>query len=62
MSFPIGIHPKSNFLNADIVRQLGISVRTLESYCVRITDKLNLQGIKELRRPAIHRVSGSTLL
>jgi len=48
--------------NAEIARQLGISVRTLESYCVRITDKLNLLGIKELRRLAIHRVSGSTFL
>lgn len=48
--------------NADIARQLGISVRTLESYCVRITDKLGLQGIKELRRLAIHHSSGATLL
>jgi DNA-binding CsgD family transcriptional regulator len=48
--------------NTEIARQLGISVRTLESYCVRITDKLSLQGIKELRRLAIHHSSGSTLL
>jgi DNA-binding NarL/FixJ family response regulator len=48
--------------NAEIAWQLGISVRTLESYCVRITDKLSLQGIKELRRLAIHHSSGSTLL
>ena len=39
--------------NEDIARQLGISVRTLESYCVRIMDKLGVQGIKELRRRAI---------
>ena len=39
--------------NEDIARQLGISVRTLESYCVRIMDKLGPQGIKELRRRAI---------
>jgi DNA-binding NarL/FixJ family response regulator len=39
--------------NEDIARQLGISVRTLESYCVRIMDKLGTQGIKELRRRAI---------
>ena len=39
--------------NEDIARQLGISVRTLESYCVRIMDKLGTQGIKELRRQAI---------
>ena len=40
--------------NEDIARQLGISVRTLESYGVRIMDKLGVQGIKELRRRAIH--------
>ena len=40
--------------NEDIARQLGISVRTLESYCVRIMDKLGVQGVKELRRRAIH--------
>ena len=39
--------------NEDIARQLGISVRTLESYCVRIMDKLGVQGVKELRRRAI---------
>ena len=39
--------------NEDIARQLGISVRTLESYCVRIMDKLGTQGVKELRRQAI---------
>lgn len=39
--------------NEDIARQLGISVRTLESYCVRIMDKLGVQGVKELRRGAI---------
>ena len=39
--------------NEDIARQLGISVRTLESYCVRIMDKLGVQGVKELRRQAI---------
>ena len=39
--------------NEDIARQLGISVRTLESYCVRIMDKLGMQGVKELRRRAI---------
>ncbi|NCC50619.1 MAG: response regulator transcription factor [Spartobacteria bacterium] len=39
--------------NDEIARQLKISVRTLESYCVRIMDKLTVQGIKELRRQAI---------
>lgn len=45
--------------NEDIARQLGISVRTLESYCVRIMDKLGVQGIKELRRRAIRDALGS---
>ena len=39
--------------NEEIARQLGISVRTLESYCVRIMDKLGVQGAKELRQHAI---------
>lgn len=43
--------------NAEIARQLGISVRTLESYCVRIMDKLVIQGIRELRRQAIRDAS-----
>lgn len=45
--------------NEDIARQLGISVRTLESYCVRIMDKLGLQGVKEMRRRAIRDALGS---
>jgi DNA-binding NarL/FixJ family response regulator len=48
--------------NEEIARQLGISVRTLESYSVRINDKLGLQGIKDLRRLAIHHIAGSKLL
>jgi len=39
--------------NEEIARHLGISVRTLESYCVRIMDKLGVQGTKELRQLAI---------
>ncbi len=39
--------------NEEIARQLGISVRTLESYCVRIMDKLGVPGTKELRQLAI---------
>ena len=39
--------------NEEIARQLNISVRTLESYYVRVMDKLGLQGIKELRQQAI---------
>ena len=39
--------------NEEIARQLNISVRTLESYCARMIDKLGLQGVKELRQQAI---------
>jgi len=39
--------------NADIARKLAISVRTVESYCTRIMEKLQLSGMKELRRQAI---------
>lgn len=39
--------------NEEIAERLGISVRTLESYCVRIMDKLGVQGVKELRKQAI---------
>jgi len=39
--------------NHDIAEQLNISVRTLESYCVRIMDKMSVSGMKELRRRAI---------
>lgn len=48
--------------NEEIARQLGISVRTLESYSVRISDKLGVLGIKELRRLAIQHIAGSSLL
>ena len=46
--------------NEAIARQLGIGVRTLESYCVRIMDKLGVQGIKDLRRRAIRDALGSS--
>ena len=39
--------------NEEIARQLNISVRTLESYCARVIDKLGVQGVKELRQQAI---------
>lgn len=45
--------------NDDIAKQLDIGVRTLESYCVRIQDKLGLPGIKELRRQAIRDAVGA---
>jgi len=39
--------------NEEIARQLNISMRTLESYYVRVIDKLGAQGVKELRQQAI---------
>jgi len=39
--------------NEEIARQLNISVRTLESYYVRVMDKLGVHGVKELRQQAI---------
>lgn len=39
--------------NADIAAAFFISVRTVETYYARIIDKLNLGGMKELRRYAI---------
>lgn len=44
------------YANEEIARQLGISVRTLESYCVRIIDKLALETTKALRQHAIRRI------
>lgn len=43
----------SGLSNDAVARELGISVRTLESYCVRIMDKLGVQGVKALRQQAI---------
>lgn len=39
--------------NAEIAESLAISVRTVESYCSRIIDKLGADGMKELRKLAI---------
>ncbi|KAF1080652.1 MAG: hypothetical protein GQF41_3062 [Candidatus Rifleibacterium amylolyticum] len=39
--------------NIAIANEMNISVRTLESYFVRIMDKLNIQGVKRLRQEAI---------
>ncbi len=39
--------------SADIASTLSISVRTVESYCARIISKLDLNGMKTLRRYAI---------
>lgn len=39
--------------NEDIARRLQISVRTIESYGIRIMNKLGFQSMKELRRQAI---------
>lgn len=41
------------YSNEEIADRLSISVRTLESYCTRIMDKLGVQGTRELRRQAI---------
>ena len=38
---------------SDVANALSISVRTVESYCSRIIDKLALSGMKELRLFAI---------
>jgi len=37
----------------EIATKLGISPRTVESYCARMIEKLNLSGMKELRKQAI---------
>lgn len=39
--------------NAEIADALGVSVRTVESYCARIIDKLELNGMKALRKHAL---------
>jgi DNA-binding NarL/FixJ family response regulator len=41
--------------NADIAAALAISVRTVETYCTRLAAKLELDGMKALRRHAIRR-------
>lgn len=38
---------------SDVAKAMSISVRTVESYCSRIIDKLGLSGMKELRLVAI---------
>ena len=38
---------------SDVAEALSISVRTVEGYCSRIIDKLDLSGMKELRLFAI---------
>jgi DNA-binding NarL/FixJ family response regulator len=45
--------------NADIAAALSISVRTVETYCVRLATKLELDGMKALRRHAIRRTLGN---
>jgi len=39
--------------NKDIAAELGLSVRTVESYFARIMEKIGLEGMKELRKHAI---------
>lgn len=45
--------------NADIAAALAISVRTVETYCARLATKLELDGMKALRRYAIHKSLGN---
>lgn len=40
--------------NETIAQQLNLSIRTLESYYVRIMDKLGVHSTKELRAQAVH--------
>jgi DNA-binding NarL/FixJ family response regulator len=45
--------------NQEVAEKLTISVRTVESYCARVIEKLELGGMRDLRRYAIqgaHRV------
>ena len=39
--------------NEEIALRVGVSPRTVESYCVRVMDKKNASGMKELRQRAI---------
>jgi DNA-binding NarL/FixJ family response regulator len=41
-----------------IANQLGISVRTVETYGKRLHEKLELSGMKELRQFAVRRITG----
>ena len=41
--------------NVEVAAALGVSVRTVESYCARILVKLDLDGMKALRKYAICR-------
>ena len=52
-------HLGQGISNEGIAQRMNISVRTLESYFVRILDKLGLPGVKELRRQAIRDAVGT---
>jgi len=41
--------------NAEIAAALAIGVRTVETYCTRMIEKLGLEGMKTLRRYAIRK-------
>ena len=43
--------------NSEIADKPGVSVRTIETYYLRINQKLGLTGIKELRKYAIQKYS-----
>lgn len=46
--------------NNEIAAQFGVSVRTVETYCYRIQDKLDLGGMKALRKFAIREFGALT--
>lgn len=41
---------------AEIAGEMGVSTRTVESYCARIMEKLEVTGMRNLRRHAIRQV------
>jgi DNA-binding NarL/FixJ family response regulator len=41
--------------NTEIAATLNISVRTMEAYCTRIMDKLDIRGMREFRQYAIRK-------
>lgn len=46
----------------EIADKLSISIRTVETHCARAIEKLNLNGMKELRRHAIQSQLGQALV
>jgi DNA-binding NarL/FixJ family response regulator len=46
---------------SEIASAMNVSVRTVESYCARLMEKLGVDGMRPLRRDAIRRVRDGTL-